>query len=489
MPFSFPADQECRVTADTKSAPPDSEAVYPRRWAALAVLLLAFMLDLLSVTIVNVGLSAIQDDLKASATDLEWISAAYLLSFAVALITAARLGDLRGRKLVFVLGVTAFALTGLWCGIARDPAELIAARALQGLAAAAIAPQVMSILYTIFTGRERATVFGAFGLVAGGTQAGGLILGGVLITADVGGLGWRMIFLITVPVAVALIPLAIWLVPESRVEGGARPRWGATAVLVLALVAIVFPLLEGRVYGWPLWGWLCVAAGILAVAGLAVVEHRDPRRRAGALLPMDLFRSRTGAGGLIVLLPAFAGFSGFMMIFPLWLQDGQGRSALEAGLVSIAFAAGGLAMAAFTGRLTLRFGRLIVLAGCLLSVAGGAVLLLAVHASPEPAGGWSLVPGLFALGVGMTLVMPPLTTLFLAAVPPEYAGSASGVWTTGQQFGSAVGVAAFGTVFFTVLESGRGHPEAFTAGTIAVMAALAVSAAACFALAPNRRHG
>ncbi|MFC5749312.1 MFS transporter [Actinomadura rugatobispora] len=474
------------MTAETTTAPPESEEVYPRRWAALVVLLLAFMLDLLSVTIVNVGLSAIQRDLGASPTDLEWISAAYLLSFAVALITAARLGDLRGRKLVFLVGVAAFAVTSLWCGIAGSPAELIAARVFQGLAAAAIAPQVMSILFTIFTGRERATVFGTFGLLSGLTQAGGLILGGVLITTDVAGLGWRSIFLITVPVAIVLIPLAIWLVPESKVAGGARPRWGATAVLVLALVAIVFPLLEGRVYGWPLWGWLLIAAGILAVVGLAIVEHRDPRRRAGALLPMELFRNRTGAGGLIVLLLSFSGFTGFMMIFPLWLQDGQGFSALNAGTVSIAFAAGGLVMAAFTGRLTIRFGRFIVLTGCLVSVAGGGILLLAVHGASDSLNSWSLVPGLFALGVGMTLVMPPLTTLFLSAVPPEYAGSASGVWTTGQQFGSAVGVAAFGTVFFTVLENSRDHPEAFTAATIAVMGALVVSAALCFTLAPNK---
>ncbi|SEG81230.1 drug resistance transporter, EmrB/QacA subfamily [Thermomonospora echinospora] len=476
------------MTAETTSAPPDSEAVYPRRWAALVVLLVAFMLDLLSVTIVNVGLSSIQRDLGASPTDLEWISAAYLLSFAVALITAARLGDLRGRKLIFLLGIIGFAVTSLWCGIARSPAELITARVFQGLAAAAIAPQVMSILYTIFTGRERATVFGTFGLVSGVTQAGGLILGGALITADIGGLGWRTIFLITVPVAVALIPLAIWLVPESRVPGGTRPRWAATGVLVVGLVAIVFPLLEGRAYGWPVWCWLCLAAGILAVLGLAVFEHRDPGRRAGALLPVALFRNRTGAGGLLVLLLAFSGFSGFMMIFPLWLQDGQRFSALEAGLVSIAFAAGGLVMAMLTGRLTIRFGRFIVLAGCLLSVAGGIALLTAVHATSPTVNSWSLVPGLFALGVGMTFVMPPLTTLFLSAVPPEYAGSASGVWTTGQQFGSAVGVAAFGTVFFTVLDDHEGYQTAFTTSTIAVLAALLISAALCFILAPNRQQ-
>ncbi|MFI7118825.1 MFS transporter [Amycolatopsis sp. NPDC049868] len=476
------------MTTETTSVEPDSDVLYPRRWAAMVVLVLAFVLDLLSVTIVNVGLSAIQHDLGAGPTDLEWISAAYLLSFAVVLITAARLGDLYGRKRVFLLGLAAFAVTSAWCGLANSPGELIAARTVQGLAAAAIAPQVMSLLFVIFTGRERATVFGVFGLVSGLAQAGGLLLGGVLITADIAGLGWRMIFLVTVPVAIVLVGLGVWLVPESRVVGGVRPRWGATAVLVVGLVAIVFPLLEGRTYGWPAWGWALMAAGVLAVVGLAVAEHNSPARRAGALLPVAVFRSRTGAGGLLVLLLSFSGFAGFMMIFPLWLQDGQRFSALDAGLVTVAFAAGGLAMAAFTGRLTVRFGRFIVLAGCLVSVAGGVALLIAVGAADGTIGSWSLVPGLFLLGVGMTLVMPPLTTLFLSAVPPEYAGSASGVWTTGQQFGSAVGVAALSTIFFAVLEGTGGYESAFTTTAIVMLAALVVSAGLCLVLAPGKQQ-
>lgn len=179
---------------DTGQQPP-----YPRRWVAMVILILAFMLDLLNVTIVNVGLPAIQRDLDASSTQLEWISAAYLLAFAAALITFARAGDLWGRKRVFLLGIVAFGLTGLWSGFANGPYELIAARAAQGLAAAALAPQVMSILFTLFQGRERATVFGTFGIVAGLAQAGGLLVGGVLIDADVAGLGWRAVFLVTVP--------------------------------------------------------------------------------------------------------------------------------------------------------------------------------------------------------------------------------------------------------------------------------------------------
>lgn len=469
------------MTAEPSALPTGTTAPNPRRWAAMAVLVLAFMLDLLNVTIVNVGLPAIQRDLGATPAQLEWISAAYLLAFAAVLITFARLGDLLGRKQVFLAGIAAFAITGVWSSAAGSAGWLIVARAAQGLAAAALAPQVMSILYTLFQGRERATVFGAFGVVSGLAQAGGLLLGGTVITADLAGLGWRAIFLVTVPAAVVLVAGGAWLVPESRVVGGIRPRWSATVVLTLGLIAIVFPLLEGRTYDWPAWIWVCLVAGVLAVAGLAFVEHRSPVRRAAALLPLELFRIRVVASGLPVLLLAFASFTGFLLVFVLWLQDSQGYSPWGAGVLTVAFSAGGLAMSPFTGRLLVRFGRWLALAGCVLASLGAVAVLLAGRVAHEPVEAWSLVPGLFALGVGMNLLMPTLTTVYLSGVPAGHAGAASGIWTTGQQFGAALGVAGIGTIYFAALEAG-GHRAAFTAGTLTVAVMLAVSAALCLAL-------
>ncbi|MEV8341070.1 MFS transporter [Streptomyces niveus] len=464
------------------------DAPYPRRWAAMVVLILAFMLDLLNVTIVNVGLPAIQRDLDASSTQLEWISASYLLAFAAALITFARAGDLWGRKRLFLLGIVAFGLTGLWSGFANGPAELIAARAAQGLAAAALAPQVMSILFTLFQGRERATVFGTFGIVAGLAQAGGLLLGGVLIGADVAGLGWRAVFLVTVPAAAVLVALGAWLVPESRVPGSARPRWLSTGVLTAGLVAMVFPLMEGRTFGWPAWIWVCLVAGALAVLGLAVAEHRRPAWRAGALLPMELFRNRLVVTALTVQLVAFAAFTGFLLVFVLWIQNGHHYSALDAGVLTIAFSAGGLAMAGFVGRLIVRFGRAVVVAGCLLSVAGTLGVLYGAPSgstAPGSVDSWALVPGLAAIGVGMNLVMPTLSTLFFSTVPPEHAGSASGIYSTSQQFGAAVGVAGMGTIFFTVVDgdgSSDAYATALTASVLTATAALLISAALSLAL-------
>lgn len=479
----MPHGRTAPEAAPAQAAP---DARHPRRWAAMVVLILAFALDLLNITIVNVALPAIQRGLDAGPADLEWVSAAYLLAFAVALITAARLGDLWGRKRVFLVGLAVFGLAAAWCGLARSPAELIAARAVQGLAAAALTPQVMSVLYTLFDGRERATVFGAFGFVSGLAQAGGLLLGGVLITADPGGLGWRSIFLVTVPAVAVLVALGLWLVPESRTPGAVRPRPAAAVLLTAGLVAIVFPLLEGQKHGWPAWCALSVLLGVLAVVALARAEHRRPEWRAGALLPVDLLRVRQVSVGLAVLSLAFAGFNGFLLVFAIWLQDGQGYSPLAAGLVTVAFSAGALAVAAFTGRLTLRYGHRVVAVGCTLAVVGALGILTAGRTAEHHVHAWALVPGLLALGVGINLCMPPLVTLYLSAVPDEYAGSASGIWNTAQQFAGAVGVAVLGAVFFSGLDGGYRAP--FTAAVAVTVLLLGAAAALSLLLASRREE-
>lgn len=473
------------MSSDACSPPLSSARTHRLRWLTAVVLILAFTLDLLNVTIVNVGLPAIQNDLGASNNEIAWISAAYLLAFAVALITAARLGDLLGRKRMFLIGLTTFAAAGIWAGYAANAAELIAARALQGFSAALVIPQVMSILYGLFDDEERATVFGIFGLVASLAQAAGLLAGGVLITADPGDLGWRSIFLISVPLALVLVGIGAWLVPESAIEGAARPRWAAAALLTAGLVAIVFPLLEGHRHGWPLWCWALLIAGFAAIAGLIALENKSTTWRNGALLPAPFFRPRSIRVGLLVLVPAFASFSGFLFVFPLWLQSGQGYSALQTGIVTAAFSAGGLAMTLFVGRLAVRFGRMVVLVGCLIAAAGALALLCAGLGGPRTPGLWSLVPGLFLLGVGINMVMPTLTSLFLSAVPPDYAGAASGIWNTAMQFGAALGVAVLSTVFFAVLSS-EGVAPAFVTSIVSIASVLVVSAAICLALAPAR---
>ncbi|TCJ97684.1 MFS transporter [Nocardia alba] len=472
------------MAAPTTALEGISDQPYSRRWAAMVILVLGFMLDLLNVTIVNVAIPSIQGDLGASASQAGWIVTAYLLAFAVTLITAARLGDLWGRKRVFLLGLAAFALTAAWSGVAQTAGELITARAAQGVAAALLAPQVMSSLYTLFQGRERATVLGLFGVVAGLAQAGGLLLGGLLVTADIADLGWRSVFWISFPAAIALLVLGLWLIPENHAPDATKPRWLPAAVLTFGLIAIVFPLLEGRAHDWAPWIWLVLVAGLAAVGLVAYGEHRDPDRRAGALLPIGLLRERTSSVALLVQLVAFAAFSGFLLVFVLWLQDGQGYTALRAGVVTIAFSAGGLAMAAFVGRLTVRFGRFTVLVGCVVGAVGTLGVLAAANSANTDIDPWLLAPGLFAIGCGMNLVMPPLTTLFLSNVSPRYAGSASGIWTTSQQFGAAIGVASLSAVFFGIAADGD-YGSAFRVSAFAIVAALVFSAVGCLAF-PSR---
>ncbi|MFG1777280.1 MFS transporter [Micromonospora sp. NPDC049051] len=447
----------------------------------MVVLVLGFMLDLLNVTIVNVALPAIQDDLGGTPSQIGWIATAYLLAFAIVLITAARLGDLWGRKRLFLIGLGAFALSGAWSALAHGPGELIAARAAQGLAAGLLAPQVMSSLYTLFRGRERATVLGLFGVIAGIAQAGGLLLGGVLIAADVASLGWRTVFWISVPIALILIGLGTWLIPENRAPDARRPRWLPVIGLTLGLVAIVFALLEGRTYDWAPWTWFLLAAGVAAVAAVALGEHHNPARRDGALLPVAILRERTGAVALLVQMIAFAAFSGFLLVFILWLQDAQDYTALAAGTVTIAFCAGGLATAGLVGHLTVRFGRYTVVAGTLLGALGTAAVLGAATTATNDVNPWLLAPGLFVLGMGINLVMPPLTTLFLSTVPPRYAGSASGIWTTSQQFGAAIGVASLSSMFLGIAAT-SGYAPALTISAVSISTAFVISAALCLAL-------
>jgi EmrB/QacA subfamily drug resistance transporter len=448
-------------------------------------MMVAALMDLLDGTVVNVALPTIQRDLHAGGAQLAWVVSAYLLAFAAALITTARLGDLRGRKRLFLTAVAVFGAASLLCALARSPAELIAARAVQGLAAAGIAPQALATVQSVFGGRDRATVFGLFGIAGGLAQALGVTLGGVLTAANLAGLGWRTIFLVNVPIAVALTVSGARVVPDTRVPGATRPGLLAAIALSGGLAAIVFPLLEGRSYGWPAWCWPCLAAGVITVGALALAEARRRHPRTEPLLPTGLFRIRSFSAGLAVQLLAFGGYSGFMLTWTLWLQDGQGYTPLRTGLVTLAFAAGSLPAALAVGGLTARYGRNLLAAGCALFAVGAAGILAAAQASSGPVPVWTLIPGLLACGAAINLIMPPLGILVLSAAPPRHAGTASGVLATTQQFGGAVGIAALGTIFFTQ-PAARGYTAAFTASAATVAAILAASAALSLTLPRNQ---
>src|SRR6201995_4521292 len=303
---------------------------YPRRWIAAVAMMAAVLMDMIDVTIVNVALPTIRHDLGASATQLEWVVSAYMLAFAAVLITAGSLGDLFGRKRLFLAGIAVFGLASLGAGLSQTAGQLIAARVVQGAAAAVMTPQLLATFRTMFSGRERGQAFGIYGAVLGLASAVGLILGGVLTSADLFGWGWRSVFFVNIPIALVSLAGAFRAMPETRERTGGRIDVTGALLLTAALVAITYPLLEGRSLGWPAWSWALLAAGVAALVLLGLIEARRQHRRVAPLLRTKLFRVPAFTTGLIVQLAFAAGIQGFFLIFTLWVQTGQHYSPLRA---------------------------------------------------------------------------------------------------------------------------------------------------------------
>ena len=435
---------------------PSTQAGY-RRWLAAIVLIVGALMDMIDVTIVNVALPSIRRDLHASATELEWVVSGYMLAFAAALIIAGNLGDLFGRKRLFLTGAALFGLASLGAGLSASGTELIAARVVQGGAAAAMAPQVLATFRAIFAGRERGKAFGLYGAMIGVASAIGLLLGGVLTEANLFGWGWRSVFFVNVPVAACALIAGIRWVPETRDPAARRPDIPGAVLLAGSLIAIVYPLLEGRQLGWPAWVWPLIGAGLAGLAVQGLLEARRARRPVRAvgtapLLRAGLFRIPAFAAGLGVQLAFSAGLQGFFLACTLWLQIGEHFSPLKAGLTAVAFSVGSFAAAPAAVPLAQHHGRRVLASGALLMAAGvlGVTVVAARHVGVNGSP-WPVVPGLAVAGAGLALLVIPLVNVVLAAVPVAVAGGASGLFSTAQQLGGALGVALFGTVFFGYL--------------------------------------
>jgi MFS family permease len=461
------------------------------RWLPAAVLITGAVMDLIDVTIVNVALPTIRRSLSASATELEWVVSGYMLAFAAILIIAGSLGDRFGRKRLFLLGAAVFGAASLAAGLSGSAAELIAARVIQGTGAAVMTPQVLATFRVIFSGRERGKAFALYGAMAGFATAMGLVLGGVLTDANLFGWSWRAVFFVNVPVALVTLAAGIRIVPPTRDPHAGRPDLPAAAVLAGGLVAIVYPLLEGRALGWPAWTWPLMAAGAAAVAALAVREARGrPARRVRSplrtpaaarstapLLRPRLFRIPAFAAGLGVMVAFAAGLQGFFLMVALWLQAGEHFSPLKAGLTALAFSAGSFALAPVAVPMALRYGRRVIVLGGVMMAVGTAGVLAAVSHVGIGGSPWPAVPGLVVGGAGLALLVIPLGNVVLAAVPAEAAGGASGLFSTAQQLGGAIGVAVLGTIFFGWVTSGHTFAAAMTRGAPYAIGAFALCAA------------
>jgi EmrB/QacA subfamily drug resistance transporter len=433
--------------------------------------------------IVSVALPSIQASLHASTSSLVWVVAGYGLTFAVLLIAAGRLGDQFGRRRVFGMGMAIFVVTSALCGLAPDPAVLVLARLAQGVGGALIAPNVLSIIGVAYPGPARIRAITVYGLVMGLAAAGGQLIGGVLIQADLAGLGWRAVFLINLPVGLAALAWAPRSVPESRAGHTSRLDLTGMLLATIALSALILPLVEGRQLGWPWWGWASLAASPVALAILAAHQRRLARRGGAPLLDPSLLSRRALVYGLGTQLVFWCGQASFFLVFALYLQQGAGLDALQAGLVFTVLAVAYLAASLRAPALTMRFGRDLIAVGALTLAAGDGLMLLAVtRFGAGGAIGW-LVPGMILVGAGMGLCITPLTTTVLAHAGPEQAGAVAGVLSTMQQVGNALGVAVTGVIFFDALAGGFAH--AFTLSLVQ-LGCLLVAVAALTRLLPRR---
>jgi EmrB/QacA subfamily drug resistance transporter len=419
-----------------------------RRWAALPVLLAGAFMVVLDFFIVNVALPSMAADLEASASSLEWVVAGYGLTFAVFLITAGRLGDDIGRRRVYAIGLGLFTLASLACGLAPSAATLVLARVAQGVAAAVLMPQVLSIIGVAYRGPDYVRALSVYGVVLGLAAVGGQLIGGAMVESDVAGLGWRWCFLINVPVGLAALVLTPVLVPESRAESRSRLDLAGAVMVAAGLVAVLLPLIEGRAQGWPAWTWISLAAAPFILAAFVLHQRGLTRRGAAPLLDLGLFGQRGFSGGLATQLLLASAQAAFFVYLALYLQMGRGLDPLESGLVFTIVAVSYVAVSGPAPKLTERYGRAVIAAGGLCLAAGLGSLALAVAEVGVDGSLVAFVPGLLLAGAGIGLCFTPLTAIVLGNIDPERAGAASGVLSTTQQVGYSLGVAITGVIFF-----------------------------------------
>jgi EmrB/QacA subfamily drug resistance transporter len=387
---------------------PTAKTGHPRRWTILALVLAAECMDLLDGTIVNVAAPTIHDDLHAGTSALQWIIGGYALAFAVGLIAGGRLGDIYGRKRLFVLGALGFVAASVACAFAVSPEMLIGCRLAQGAAAALLIPQGLGIIREVFAPAEMGKAFTVFGPVIGLSAVLGPILGGALIAANAFGTGWRLIFFINLPLGVIAAVGAARLMPESRAARRPTLDLVGTALAGVGMGLLIYPLIQGRDAGWPAWTYLMLAASAACFGLLVVWTRRERRRGRDALVEPTIFKHPAYVTGLGMIVVLFSGMIGCLLVLTLFLQLAEHFSAIHAGLTLAPFALG---------------------------LAAGATLA-----------GAELV-----MGLGLGLIVSPLFDFILASVTDVEVGSASGVLNAVQQLAGAIGVAGIGTVFFTTL--------------------------------------
>ncbi|MFF8842899.1 MFS transporter [Streptomyces sp. NPDC015127] len=447
----------------------------------LAAVLAAQFMALLDTFIVNAAAPTIRAELHTSGADLQLVVAGYTISYAVLLITGARLGAMLGHRRVFLGGLAAFTVFSLACGLAADTGQLIAFRFLQGAGAALMIPQVLSLIQRNFTAEGRVRALGAYSAVLASGAAAGQVLGGVLVSADLFGTSWRPVFLVNVPIGLALLLLGARVLPRDRQAGGARAGGLDLPGLVLLAAAVslfTVPLVVGHEHDWPLWTWLSLVASAVTLGGLLAHEARLARRGGAPLISPRLLRSQGIGLAVLRIAAVMAVNAAFLFTVTLHVQGGLGYSALRAGLVFAPSAVVFGAVAMTWRRWPAAWQRALVPAGFVVTGLAGAAVGALLRDGGD--GGPLLYAACVASGVGMAAAYSPTLTGALATVRQEDAADASGLLVTVTQLGQIIGVAAFGTLFLGRLTAPgpQGSADALWVTTLALAAACALGAVA-----------
>ncbi len=466
-----------RATASALSSPP--AVLDAHRWWTLAVILSATFMSILDNFIVNVAIPTIQHDLGATVAQIEFVVAGYTLAYAVLLITGGRLGDIAGRKRLFMLGMAGFVVASALCGFAPTANLLIAFRVVQGLSAALMVPQVLAILQVTFpAGEERARALSIYSAVIGVAAGVGQVVGGILVKSDLFGLGWRPVFLINVPVGIAALIAAAVLLRETQSGAHRRLDVAGVGIATVTVLLLTYPLVVGREAGWPAWVFVSLAASAAGLFAFIRFEQWLSGRGGTPLIELALFRQRTYVVGVCITILSFAFQGGFFLLVAFYLQSGLHVSPLRAGLTLAPMAVMFFLGSFVTPRLIRRFGgRGTLLLGGIINPLGVIILMLTARQIGVQLQGPELIPGFVVTGFGQACVVSAQYNVVFSEVRGEQVGSASGVLTTMQQVATAVGVAVVGIIFFGLLNGARDGAAYVRAFTLTLWFPAAMTAA------------
>jgi EmrB/QacA subfamily drug resistance transporter len=455
----------------------------------MSVVMAALFMAILDSFIVVVADPSIAADLHASASDVQWVLAGYQLSYAVFIITGTCLADRHGRKRTFLLGVTLFTLFSVVCALSPNAASLITARVIQGLGAALMVPQVFASVTVLVPAARRHKVYGVIGIVMGLATISGQVIGGLLIGANLFGSGWRSVFWVNVPIGIAMLLLSVRYVPETRSAANRKLDVPGVLVLSTALFLLVLPLIQGQQAGWSWWVRACFAGSAITFGLFVAIERGVERRGGDPLVPPALFGQRSFSLGLILVLALYALIYSYYLVLSVTMQQGLSMSALGAGLVYTPAAITFFVFSMVASRIIPKYGRRVLEVGAVI-LASGYLTTAVVLASGPRITPLLVIPTLMLQSVGGGLAITPALNTVLSGIKPESAGVASGVLSTAQQCGGALGVAVIGAVYFSSFQpaaigrvAAAGH--AFAAASFGTFAIAVLAAAAVFML-PQR---